>query len=306
MASSDFLVFAGASGANVVSQSTYASMGALGPGFSTGIAESNQLNKVWRQGSIMAAVLGQFIADITTQNSVDDGTTATLLGNLLTAIQASEFQVDVSGASNAISLTYVPAPIVPLTDGAQYTFRAAHTNTGTTTLSINGSPAHTVLDQTGTALVGGEIVANGMCSVIYSLPLTAFVLQSNSGGFQHGPTASPGDNTTKLATTAFVTAAVPTTLGAQVIANVSSSGAINHQAGSNTVGVSHTGTGTYTVTFGTALPSANYVVLLTINQAGFGISCSVSSQSTSGFTYDTFLSASAAPSNAAVNMAVFY
>jgi hypothetical protein len=306
MASNDFLPFASAGGANVVTQSVYAAMAALGPGFVTGIAESNQLNKVWRQSSIAAAILAQFIADVTGANSVDDGTTATLLGNLITAIQAADYQVDTSVAANAITLTYSPVPITPLTDGAQYSFKVAHNNTGATTLSINGSGAHAILDQTGTALAGGELVAGYPATVIYSTSLSSFVLTSNAGGFQHSSTPVFGDNSTKIATTAFVESALPTGNAARVIANVSSSGAINHQAGSSSIAsVTHTGTGTYTVTFGSALPAATYAAMLTVSQAGF-IACNVTSQSAGSFTYQTFVAAGATLIDAAVNITVFY
>ncbi len=79
----DFLAFAVGAGANVLSQAAYASIPALGTGFQAGTAQSAALNKVWRQSSIMAALLAQFIVARTGQPAIDDGTTATLLSNLL-------------------------------------------------------------------------------------------------------------------------------------------------------------------------------------------------------------------------------
>ncbi|WP_454763355.1 phage tail protein [Cupriavidus campinensis] len=78
----DFLVFGGAGGANVITQAAYAALGARASGFSSGTANSAQCNKTWRQSSIMAAVLAQFISDRTGQDVLDDGTTATILANL--------------------------------------------------------------------------------------------------------------------------------------------------------------------------------------------------------------------------------
>lgn len=78
----DFLVFGGGAGANVLSQAAWAALTARTAGFSSGVAQSAQLNKAWRQSSIMAAVLAQFIADRTGLDVLDDGTTATILGNL--------------------------------------------------------------------------------------------------------------------------------------------------------------------------------------------------------------------------------
>lgn len=89
MATNDFLVFGGGSSPNVIDQATYAALAARLSGFQSGTALSAQLNKVWRQSSIMAAVLAQFTANFSGQNSVDDGTIATLLANLQAAINAA-------------------------------------------------------------------------------------------------------------------------------------------------------------------------------------------------------------------------
>lgn len=87
-AENDFLPFAVGGGANVVAQATYAAAAALlANGFQAGLAESAYLNKVWRQSSVMAAVLAQLIVDETGQTAIDDGSTATLLANLKLAIQ---------------------------------------------------------------------------------------------------------------------------------------------------------------------------------------------------------------------------
>jgi len=106
MATNDFLPFAYAGGANVVSQATYAGLSVLSTGYQSGVATSAQLNKTWRQSSIMAAVLAQFISDNTGQNSVDDGTTSTLLANLKTATTGRLLNVQTFTASG----TYTPSP----------------------------------------------------------------------------------------------------------------------------------------------------------------------------------------------------
>jgi hypothetical protein len=88
----DFLVFGGAAGANVINQVSYSGLAARTAGFSSGVAQSAQLNKVWRQSSIMASVLAQFISDQTGQDAVDDGTITTLLANLKAASLAMHGQ----------------------------------------------------------------------------------------------------------------------------------------------------------------------------------------------------------------------
>jgi hypothetical protein len=187
MASNDFLPFAVAGGANVVSQAVYAALAALGPGFQTGIAESNQLNKVWRQASIMAAVLGQMSADITGQNAVDDGTTATILGNLLTTMQTVSFATDTGSGANTYTLVYSPAAVVPLTDGAMYRFRPAHSNTGASTLAVNSSGGQPILTPYFNALQGGEIVLNGVVTVMWSAHDSSFIILGTTAN-----TAKPG------------------------------------------------------------------------------------------------------------------
>jgi len=81
MPTNDFLPFGSAVGANVLSQADYAELTARSNGFSAGTAASIQLNKVWRQASIMAAMIGQFIVDNNGTDAIDDGTITTLLNS---------------------------------------------------------------------------------------------------------------------------------------------------------------------------------------------------------------------------------
>ncbi|MCA8389263.1 hypothetical protein LGN11_26540 [Burkholderia multivorans] len=106
----DFLPFATGPGANVVDQATYAALGALTTGFLSGTAQSGQLNKVWRQSSIMAAVLGQFIANFSGQNAIDDGTTAALLANFTNAVKAAATGRLIGTQVFTGSGTYTPTP----------------------------------------------------------------------------------------------------------------------------------------------------------------------------------------------------
>lgn len=108
MPSNDFLSFAGGSGANVLSQADYAALTAiLSNGFSSGVAQSAQVNKVLRQTSIMATVLAQFAVDLTGSNAVDDGTTATLLAMLKSAVSAQS--VGVVGTSRNAKMAIATA-----------------------------------------------------------------------------------------------------------------------------------------------------------------------------------------------------
>ncbi|MBC2659822.1 hypothetical protein H7A76_30680 [Pseudomonas sp. MSSRFD41] len=86
MATNDFLPFGIAAGANVMSQADYAVLASRANGFSSGTAVSAQLNKAWRQSSVMSSVLAQYISDNATVDVLDNGSTAPILTNLATAI----------------------------------------------------------------------------------------------------------------------------------------------------------------------------------------------------------------------------
>ncbi len=100
MATSDFLPLAVGVGANVETQAAYAAETALlANGFQAGVAPSAKFNKALRQSSIMAAVLAQFVVDESGQNAVDDGTTATLIANLKSGVNA---MIAAGGAINSV------------------------------------------------------------------------------------------------------------------------------------------------------------------------------------------------------------
>ncbi|MBN3822363.1 hypothetical protein G3O00_01865 [Burkholderia sp. Ac-20384] len=116
----DFLAFAVGAGANVMGQADYAASTALSKGFVAGTARSNLLNKVWRQSSIMGAVLAQFIVARTNQPVIDDGTTGAILTNLLSSSAAQNgdaaqrFQVaDATDPHDALNLGHANALFLP-------------------------------------------------------------------------------------------------------------------------------------------------------------------------------------------------
>ncbi|OKP02630.1 tail fiber protein [Xenorhabdus eapokensis] len=89
MAKNDFLPFGLADGANVLSNEEYNKLAARTNGFSSGVAKSQELNKVWRQASVIASVVAQFIAETTGNDVLDDGNLATLQNGLLNALRAT-------------------------------------------------------------------------------------------------------------------------------------------------------------------------------------------------------------------------
>lgn len=86
MAKNDFLPFATADGANVLSADEYQKLTSRSNGFSAGVARSQELNTVWRQASVIAHVVAQFIADTNNSDVADNGDLDALKTGLISAL----------------------------------------------------------------------------------------------------------------------------------------------------------------------------------------------------------------------------
>ncbi|WP_391529499.1 tail fiber protein [Photorhabdus akhurstii] len=87
MAKNDFKAFAIGENANTLSQEEYESSDFIEEGFKSGIARSERLNKVWRQSSVIAAVIGKYIAEKTGEDVMDDGDLEKLVTQLDLALK---------------------------------------------------------------------------------------------------------------------------------------------------------------------------------------------------------------------------
>ncbi|MBS9422297.1 phage tail protein [Photorhabdus caribbeanensis] len=87
MAKNEFLTFGIAEGANVLSNEEYAALAARVNGFSAGVAKSRELNKAWRQSSIITHILADFIAKESGKDVLDNGDINALKSNLALAIK---------------------------------------------------------------------------------------------------------------------------------------------------------------------------------------------------------------------------
>jgi hypothetical protein len=158
--SNDFIPFAVGGSANVTPQATYAANTSLTQnGFLAGIAKSTDLNKVWRQSSIMSSVLAQFIVNSTGQPAIDDGTTATLLANLTAAISAQSealvgaarnLTMSVTTASASATLTADEIVVGSALGGLKYTLAGFSKTINLATTGAGGM-------DTGTAPVSGYV-----------------------------------------------------------------------------------------------------------------------------------------------------
>lgn len=84
----DFQTFAAGGGANVIDQADYLADTTLrANGFSAGVAESDVLNKVWRQSSFIAAAIAQLVAN-NDEDANDNGDLSEMVLKLTNAITA--------------------------------------------------------------------------------------------------------------------------------------------------------------------------------------------------------------------------
>ncbi|WGO83128.1 phage tail protein [Arsenophonus apicola] len=86
MAKNEILPFAIADGANVLPADEYQKLTARNNGFSAGVARSQELNTVWRQASMIAHVVAQFIAETNNSDVLDDGNVDKLKAGLISAL----------------------------------------------------------------------------------------------------------------------------------------------------------------------------------------------------------------------------
>lgn len=187
MPTNDFLAFAAEAGANVLSQAEYLALNTLrANGFVSGTAKSAELNKVWRQSSMMARVLAQFISDTTAADVLDNGDDSALVSALLSALRlvsrsnSGSYGND-TGSANAYTVAYAPA-VSALSDGMVLRFRAKTANSGASTFSPNGLAAKPIVGLNKTVLQGGEITVNGNCAVVWSAAGDHWILLSSTGG----------------------------------------------------------------------------------------------------------------------------
>ena len=196
----DFLPFATGGGANVLTQSQYAALSAIATGYQSGVAQSAALNKTWRQSSIMAAVLAQLINNNAGQPAVDDGTTATLLANLTTAISVIARQNPVltdTGTANAYVVSNAAAlTAYPTVSGLTLDVAIANTNTGASTLNVDGLGTKPILGLGLQPLQGNELPQKGVACLMYVVASNvnggngAWIVMECTGGAQQSASAT--------------------------------------------------------------------------------------------------------------------
>lgn len=96
---------------------------------------------------------------------------------LASANNYSNYLVD-TGAANAYVVTFGAGITVSLAAGLSIQFKATNANTGASTLNASATGVKNIVNQDGSALVGGRIPAGSIVSVVYDG--TSYQLQSSS------------------------------------------------------------------------------------------------------------------------------
>lgn len=194
MAKNDFLPFATAVGANVLDQTDYSTLPALSTGFQSGLASSKQMNKAIRQGTVMASVLAQFIANTTGNNVLDNGDTETIVSSLGQAINnlSALHVATASGSADAITATFSPA--ITLSNGMVVYVRAAYSNATTTpTFNPDDLGALPIVKGSNLPLAVGDIGGAGYWMILqYDQAFNKWVLQNPATGIASQSTMPVG------------------------------------------------------------------------------------------------------------------
>lgn len=100
-----------------------------------------------------------------------------------------------SGTANAYVIApaaIIPTPAGSFTNGQPFTFKATNANTGASTLKVGNMAIANIVSPSGSVLQGGEITANGLCTVFYNSSLSAWTLTSSPGSVPVAPALQSG------------------------------------------------------------------------------------------------------------------
>ncbi|MEN6629809.1 MAG: hypothetical protein ABFC42_09200 [Sulfuricella sp.] len=188
----DFLPLAVGGSANVIDQATFAALSSLlANGFQSGVANSAQINKIFRQSSVVASAIAQIIAD-NNVNATDDGNVSTFKTNLMAALGAQlaisnasvqgvfkNLQASATGASASISIS-ADEIIVENSSNAYKTLRSVALTVAGTANGANGLDTGSLATNTWYSL---WVIHNGTTTAgLLSLSATAPTMP---GGYTH-------------------------------------------------------------------------------------------------------------------------
>lgn len=197
---SQFPYFASAVGANVEPIDTYLADPITTTGMITGQALSASCNRAWRGSSMASATIAAYINSLLNVDCMDDGLLQVILSNFATSVNKATYVEDTSTVVNVMNANLPIAPLA-LTDGMVISIVPKITNTTSVTLNLNGLGVKPVISNNG-ILLGGELIAGSGFQLIYLTSKSSWLLLNYQTTCI---TRGLGDNSNKLASTAYVT-----------------------------------------------------------------------------------------------------
>jgi hypothetical protein len=170
----DYLPVATAAGNNADTQANFLGSGYQLNGFVNGMAQPSQANKLWRQSSMIAAAVANFVSNQLQINVIDDGNLAALITNLTNAI-ASAAQ---GSASRLVSVAYSATPVFDASQGNSFEIVLTGNNTSATL--INYTPGQSL-----TFIVKQDGVGTRVFTPPTNLPMASIDGAASSTNVQH-------------------------------------------------------------------------------------------------------------------------
>jgi hypothetical protein len=196
----------------------------------------------------------------------------------------SNYYVD-SGIANALAITVTANQTVSYGDGLLLQIQVAATNTGATTLNVNGIGPKNVVDQAGNALPAGILLAASYITVIYRATANNFQLL-DGGQFS---TSTVGGNPTAQVGLAAINGSAVTFMRSDAAP------ALN-------VSIAPTWTGLHTFTKTVTISPTSGLVGLTINGAANQYAAQLIGSSTAGQSFGLSIAAGTNATDRAVDV----
>jgi hypothetical protein len=201
----DLLPFATGAGSNVLPQSSWVGLPGRLTGFVSGVAESAHLNKAWRQAAFSSAMIGQFTANNSLEDVLDDGSVDEYERKFKLAVRAigSVKRASLGGTASAATIAFTPPftslsgiffladVTIPLLDGAS--------------LTVDSQPPKPLLRDDGTPIQQGDAPLGAVLFVAYDgtglrvLNMNPYAVQSGSTNYAPQAKVSGTANSVALA-----------------------------------------------------------------------------------------------------------
>jgi hypothetical protein len=178
--SNHFVVYA-PGGLNVMDQASYEQSTFLPNGVVPGTGNPLLYNKSQRQPSIMASVITQFINGATDHNTIDDGTTATLLADFISALKS------ISGQRYTFDAGSPPATPIDLNPGDMLVI----THSGRTSIPLHLTTEPGIYKMnwtiTGTTSTDNNVILNPNGLVYGSSSMAAWGIEASDSTHSASP-----------------------------------------------------------------------------------------------------------------------